>query len=129
LKANGITEVYAYRGSRFNRLPTTLQKLADSKGGLHRQPSALLEVTQQPIASWTLEINTAEIFTEGAASMLQGSIVPSKRIFSTALNGIGNAGEAELVLLGGTDSTSVVLFDKAIEFDADEILLKLLEAN
>jgi hypothetical protein len=63
-------------------------------------------VQQQPISSWSVDINTADDFTDGSGLRL-GAYIPASRIWSTSFTGLGCLSEKELLVLGGTDEVDI----------------------
>lgn len=145
-KEKGITHVYAYRGALYQRPPTALKELADSKGGLDRIPSVRIEVSQQPLNSWSVDLDISKDFAGGyihsitgevpkdAVGALYASKIPVKRIFSTSNTAMGSIEQMELVVLGGDDVLNTVLFDNPYQrvfvegMKETEFIYKLLEA-
>jgi hypothetical protein len=63
------------------------------------------EVQQQPVSSWSVDINTADDFGENGLRL--GAYIPASRIWSTSFTGLGCLNEQELLVLGGTDEVQI----------------------
>jgi len=115
LKANGINEVYAYRGATYTKTPTYLQNKANKKGGVERQPTIRVEASTQPLNSWTTDFGIAIDFAESTENAASASIfaskIPATRIFSTSADTLGEGWQSELVILGGVDEVTAVVYD------------------
>lgn len=135
LKQKGITEVFAYRGSRYQRTPTALMDEAQARGGLERIPSFKTSITSQPLNSWSLDPDTAMDFAMGPnltgkeSGAMFATRIPIKRIFSIGGRGLGAPDIFELVVLGGEDTVAVVMKASEVPFNLQEALFRLAEAQ
>lgn len=137
LKAQNIQDVYAFRGMTFRRLPTVVSKNIKDLGGVAGQPVGDFIAKSQPLSSWSSDVLTARGFASrpsGAVTAPEGALlatkIPRSRVFSTYKNAIGEAGEQELVVLGGEDKVRALYLERKTSFgirDRDPITLKLLK--
>lgn len=94
LKAKGISHITVYRGAGMDKLPLGPMGVVND-----------MEVTLQPISSFSSDLQVAEMFANsGAASggprIIMKVTVPISRVFSTTLTGYGCSSESEFVILG-----------------------------
>jgi len=110
LKENDITELPLFRGNTFLKLPENID--AAVFDGKVRE----LEIAFQPMSSFTADEKFAKEFaaynpaTHGAGEygMALAARVPANLVLSTAETGMGNLGEAEVLLLGDSYKVAMV---------------------
>ena len=105
LAAAGIENVILYRGMG-----------TDGFGELGRaDPGEIVTHTSNPLSSWSLSREIGSVFAKthayGQHGIVLAMTVPRERIFSTASNGLGCYGEAEVILIGGVKDEAVILED------------------
>jgi len=101
-KEKGINHVYLMRGANWDKanLPKTM------KDYIWNGTPARERVQLQPLSSFSTEADTAYFFGDVYSSEYQcaiGAKVSSKRILSSCQTGFGARGEAEMVVLGGSE--------------------------
>jgi hypothetical protein len=123
-----VHEVYLYRGSRF--APGSEPQGIDYNNRVETRT-----ITSRPLSSWATNLYTASVYahawsdhadkTYRGHGITTAATVPASRIFSVEPIGFGRIGEAEVVVLGGTDQAAVkaehsigTIDDNVINIDA-----------
>ena len=107
LAKDGIEEVTLYRGMR--------QAPANVKPGL-----STWDVTDNPVASWTIRHSTAHGSYFYGGTMLRSS-APAHMIFSTPLTGFGCAREWEVLILNGGENKTWIAQNGILEATPERI--------
>jgi hypothetical protein len=110
LASRGITQVPLFRGTRF-------VEGNQPRGVAWNNKVQEREISSRPLSSWATNMHTAGVYarawshdsdpTYHGYGLTSAAMVPASRIFSVENVGLGRAGEAEVVVLGGADRAMV----------------------
>ena len=104
LRDHGVREVFLARGNRWAE--GNQPQGVEWNGRVQERP-----LPTRSLSSWAVNLATAERFAHkwseehdnARYGMTSAAMVPASRIFAIEQTGFGHAGEAEVVVLGGSD--------------------------
>jgi len=113
LTENGIDEVYATRGMKFE------SNAAAREAGFHVDENDLTatyseDLSMQPVSSFSTEPMVAGNFARQVAMITR---VPKERVLSTCRTGAGCLPEGEITVLGGSGDHGISISDPSYDID------------